>query len=358
MKIGLLSMQRVYNYGSFWQAYCLKKMLTNLGHDVEFIDIIPGKKLHTQSYKHSFSLRKLKRIPYYIFQDKRGKIFNKFQIQKLGCNEKKNYSNDYDGILIGSDEVFNFIQNSPWGYSTQLYGGIHNPNVCSYAGSFGYSTYNDVLEFKLSNSMRYALQNLKNISVRDSNSLEIISRLLPDRTIYRHLDPVLIGDLPIPERNEVNEKYMIVYAYDFRFKDKEYISVIKEYAKKMNLKIFSVGFYQDWVDKNIVTDPYELLKFFRNAEYIVTDTFHGTIFSIRCMKKFVTVVRDTNLQKLSSLLENVKLTDRILRNSTDFTSVIEREIDYSSVMKILEKERKRSEVYIEACIKGVAYTDE
>lgn len=79
MRIGLLSMQRVHNYGSFWQAYCLKKMVEEIGNSVEFIDIIAGENNSRVEYKRTFSLKKLKRIPYYVFQRKKGEIFYKFQ---------------------------------------------------------------------------------------------------------------------------------------------------------------------------------------------------------------------------------------------------------------------------------------
>lgn len=71
-------MQRVNNYGSFWQAYCLKQIIENdlesfHSNTVEFIDIIPGKEDTRTKFKPSFSLEKLKKIPYYIHQKKKKK---------------------------------------------------------------------------------------------------------------------------------------------------------------------------------------------------------------------------------------------------------------------------------------------
>ncbi|MDE6706484.1 MAG: polysaccharide pyruvyl transferase family protein [Oscillospiraceae bacterium] len=350
MKIGILSMQRVNNYGSFWQAYCLKKILTEMKHTVEFIDIIPGHQIHESFYKRSYNLSKVKRLPYYLFHYQRCKLFQQFQVQKLGCTEQKNYSSDYDRIMIGSDEVFNFVQDSPWGYSTQLYGGIYNPNVSTYAASFGYSVYEDIKKYGLEDSMRNALQNLKHISVRDSNSQEIIAKLLPNTQVERHLDPVLVGALPVPSPSQDKKDYIVIYAYDFRFKDQEYINCIRRIARAKHMKIYSVGFYQDWVDENILPTPYDLLHWFRNAKYVITDTFHGTIFSIRCHRKFLTIVRDTNLQKLTSLLQSVRLEQRLICSAEGFYEKLKEEIDYDAVEIIRKQNQERSISYLKKCI--------
>lgn len=352
MKIGLLSMQRVHNYGSFWQAYCLKKMIEEIGNSVEFIDIIAGENNSRVEYKRTFSLKKLKRIPYYVFQRKKGEIFYKFQKNVLGCTEEKNYSTDYDGIFIGSDEVFNFVQESPWGFTTQLFGDMSNDNINTYAACFGRTTLEDIIERGYSDKIYNAMMKISRISVRDQNSSDIVEKIL-GKEPQIHLDPVMIGELPIKnEKAGKNEKYILIYSYDFRFSDRELIDEIKVIAKKLECKIISVGFYQDWCDENIVPDPYQLLSYFNNAEYIITDTFHGTIFSVRCHKKFVTVIRDSNRKKLEDLLNRINLKERIIKNRNDLERIIDEEIDYVSFEKLREKEQVRSFEYLRTCMIG------
>lgn len=350
MRIGILSMQRIANHGSVWQAYLLKKMLVDCGHNIDFIDIVKGSKLYYYP-KRTF---KLKRLKYYLsFRKQRNNILDLAVNDMLRCSYLPNYSSDYDCIIIGSDEVFNFAQPSAWGFSPQLHGAIDNEHVYSYAGSFGASTYEDVEKYGVRDELIAAMSNLKHISVRDENSYSITKKLLPNTEVYRHLDPVLVGDLPVPARQNVSKKYIVIYAYNFRFNDKQYIKKIKSFAKKNGYKIYSVGFYQTWVDKNINVDPYELLQYFVNAEYIITDTFHGTIFSVRCHKKFATVIRKGsrgNSQKLSSLLEDLNLKDRLLTNEEDFEKVLTADIDYESVDKILQRERQRTEEYLKICL--------
>lgn len=350
-KIGLLSMQRVNNYGSFWQAYCLKKMLQENGNIVEFIDIIPGTKETVSQSKKTFSFSKIKRIPYYIKQKQKSNVFKEYQMKVLECNDIPNYSDNYDAIIIGSDEVFNCIQKSSWGFSEQLFGSINNDNVNTYAASFGYTTYENVVERHYVNDIKKALNNLKHISVRDENSCSIIKKI-DGRCPEKHFDPVVVGDLPLDKLPTIkeNNKYILIYSYDFRFSDKKIIQQIRKLAKKNGYKIYSVGFYQDWCDKNIITDPKTLLSYFKKAEYIITDTFHGTIFSVRCHKQFITIIRDSNRQKLGDLLNRLNMIDRLFENGDELERLIDINIDYKSFELLREKERKNTEEYLYRCL--------
>lgn len=343
-------MQRVNNYGSFWQAYCLKDMIEKRGHEVEFIDILPGEKESITEHRKTFSFSKLKKIPYYLFQSKKAAIFEDVQKNILGCSNEANYSSNYDGIIIGSDEVFNFVQQSPWGFTPQLFGDIDNANINTYAACFGYTTYEAIIESGKTEIIKNALSNIKNISVRDQNSANII-KLLTSQEPEIYLDPVIVGDLPkdIPEIND--GKYILVYSYDFRLSDKDVIKQTREYAKKNGYKIISAGFYQDWVDKNILPTPMELLGYFHNAQFVVTDTFHGTIFSSRMHKKYITVIRDTNKQKLKDLLERINMEQRAYSIGEVIQTKIEEDIDYSEFESYRKKERDRTDQFLATCFK-------
>lgn len=350
MKIGLLSMHRVVNYGSFWQANCLKEMISDIGNcDVEFIDIIPGKIEERTEYKKSFSFSKIKRIPYYLFQKKKNLMFKEYQSKVLGCYDELNYRSDYDTIIIGSDEVFNFVQKSPWGFSKQLYGDIENNNVNTYAACFGYTTLEDIISREKKDEIIKGLNNLKNVSVRDQNSHEIIKTLINQDALI-HLDPVLVGEFPdiLPEAKM--KDYILVYSYDFRLSDHEIIESVRSFAKKNKKKIISVGFYQDWVDENILPTPLEIISYFRNADYVVTDTFHGTIFSARTHKKFLSIIRETNKQKLGDLLERIGMKDREYSIGDNFEKIIIKDIDYDNFERIRTKEKNRSIEYLKRCL--------
>ena len=91
---------------------------------------------------------------------------------------------------------------------------------------------------------------------------------------------------------------MIVYAYGTRIRKIEEIQAIKKFARKHKLKIIALEGVQNWCDDYIVADPFRMLDYFYYAEYVVTDTFHGTIFSI---------INRKSLQQLSELLTKINL---------------------------------------------------
>ena len=184
-----MSMQRIANYGSFLQAYGLKKTLENFGHEVVFIDykIEPCK---VQVIKEDKTFIVLKnRILQKIFriknQVKRYQLgikydsFKEFQnrynteyIKLLDLKEKHIERIPVDTLIIGSDEVFNCLQTNPKvGYSKELFGyNANTNNLISYAASFGNTTYEGLCKYKIQNEIGDMLKKFSSISVRDYNS--------------------------------------------------------------------------------------------------------------------------------------------------------------------------------------------
>jgi len=110
----------------------------------------------------------------------------------------------------------------------------------------------------------------------------------------------------------------------------------------------SIGHYFTWGDKVVVPTPFEVLAYFKNADYIITDTFHGSVFSLKFNKRFATIVRDMNSNKLTSLLKQFRLTDRIVDNAADIPRIMDKPIDYESVNGIIADETKRALEYLKS----------
>ena len=85
---------------------------------------------------------------------------------------------------------------------------------------------------------------------------------------------------------------------------------IKEFAKKHNKKIVTIGSYQKCTDIFIPAHPLEVLPYFKKADFVITDTFHGTIFSVKAHVPFVTKLKTYNTEKLSYLIESLKFANR------------------------------------------------
>ena len=334
------------------QAYGLKSLIEQLGYDVNFIDIESG--------THFEGLRRSRRM--YLT-----KLIERFFVPtgltalKLHLKLRARFKNEFYGdlgldsesvanecVVIGSDEVFNFAQPTPWGFSTQLYGKVAGARrVISYAGSFGHTTFEDIQKFGVQEKIRSAMDTMYATSVRDYNSAEIARKLLPGKDVSIHLDPALIYDFSdkIVEPNRKN-KYVLVYTYPGRIKSTEEINAIKEIARRKDLQIISVGFYFPWCDEVIVPHPFEVLGYFKNAEFIITDTFHGTIFSIINQSRFCTLIRKTNRQKLSALLDMMGLSSQIATNGKDIIDLSDSNPSFTEAFEKISIEREKSLTYV------------
>lgn len=360
--IGIMSMQRIVNYGSFLQAYGLKKMLEELGHNVQFVDFHVGKTLIESNANHNrlkidkilevlrydVSLKQKLQFVYYK------KNFAKKYNHILGLSKKPNYTPKLDILIIGSDEVFNCIQQNPnVGYSLELFGKNNcAKKVITYAASFGNTTIEKLKLFKKEMEIGDLLRSMEAISVRDSNS-GLIVKQLTDKDIYYNLDPVLAYDyinkcnfIPTIEKKE---QYMILYAYSGRISNNE-AEWIEQYAKLKKMKIYAIGGVQKCADRFIDCSPFELLAYFKNAEEVITDTFHGTIFSIITKKRFVTLVRKSkgnsygNEEKLTDLLNRLNLSERIIYDIKKISQIQDIPIKYEDVdAKIIEERRSTKE---------------
>jgi len=346
MKIGIMSMQRIKNYGSFWQAFGLKKMIEELGNDVIFVDYHVGEPVEKINLDTVNIISKKDKIRKKII----GGIFEfKYRFiwlpKYLNVSLKKQYGDNIDKLVIGSDEVFNCTQSGKKvGYSKELFG-YGKKNVITYAASFGFTTHDRLKKYNIDKEVGKMLKKIKSISVRDQNSYDIVTELTGTSPMI-HLDPVLVSNVNKINIPKVNLKdYIIIYSYSGRITDDEKKEII-EFAKLKNKKIISLGIYNSFADKNIVASPFKVLSYFKNADYIITDTFHGSIFSIIFEKKFVTLVRDTNRQKLSDLLNRLGLKNRTLEKIKKLNEKIDEPINYSSVNKIIENERNKSIEYL------------
>ena len=115
---------------------------------------------------------------------------------------------------------------------------------------------------------------------------------------------------------------VILYAYAGRISNEE-ADWIAAYAKKKNLKVYAIGGIQKCADRFVDCSPFEVLAYFRNAEEVITDTFHGSIFSVITHRPFTTLIRKSvgnsygNEEKLSDLLERLDLADRMTAKVED-----------------------------------------
>jgi hypothetical protein len=368
VRVKILSMQRVVNCGSFTQAYALKRVLEKLGNEVSFCDFKPGQPRHLgQKVKKATSFDKLLRLPKKLLS--RSQRMKKRQFHRdlaqcfewrvwplLGMDGTMNYDSSCDLMVIGSDEVFNYTQNHVFGYVPAFFGhGLQAKSIISYAASAGYASLNDVEADGMGGELESGFKNFNALGVRDQNTYEIVQRYASKPPTYV-VDPTFLYDFDteVPSSTHTPD-YVLVYAYGGRLDAPRDIKKIMAFAASKGLTVVSADFYHEWCDENIVVTPFELLALFRQASYVITDTFHGTIFSIKNRKPFVSLLRGdhrmgSNTNKLGFLLLQVGLADRI---NTDLAQVgphLETPMDYATVYRKLEILRRASMDFLETAM--------
>ena len=370
MKVGILSMQRIINYGSFMQSYALKRIIESMGHEVEFVDYkVEPPIVLTDKEKKEYTKYKIKNFIkdfivsyngiFFLLPKKSQKIFKHYKryneefLPLLGVSKKRNYNPKVDVLIIGSDEVFNCLQKNPRvGYSRELFGFNNNAKkLMSYAASFGNTTLQRLNEYGVARDVSDLLLKFDCISVRDSNSGKIVTELTGKEPKY-NLDPVLIYDFSkeIPNINIKND-YIVIYAYPGRLRAEEK-SAIKNFAEKKEKRLVCLGGYQDFCDEYIDASPFELLSYVKNADYVITDTFHGTIYSIINHKPFISFIRKSlngsygNQEKMTDLLQRLGLANRGIYGPNELEKVLEEPINYNEVEKLRKKEIENTLNYL------------
>ncbi len=358
MKVGILSMQQITNYGSFLQAYGLKSIIKSLGHDVEFVNIVPGEQLP------QYRISKLHKVNLML---KRLRV--KHPLRQLQCTLRlhKRFDNEFkpelgvmpghsdthfDVVVIGSDEVFNVAQTTWFGFSTQLFGeGLNADKVISYAGCFGATTLQKLNELGIDRRVGELMEKMSAISVRDRNSLAIVNSLTGIKPSL-NVDPVIAYNFDKEVRlSEIADDYLLVYTYPGRMNAPTEVEAITSYARRNKLKIIAIANYFDWVDEVVTPHPFEVLGYFKRARCIVTDTFHGAVMSLKFNKPFAVIVRGMNSNKLSFLLEQFGLDSRIAKRVDEINRILDQETDYTLVNSMIDREQKNTIDYLKSNLK-------
>ena len=358
--VGILSMQRVVNYGSFMQAYALKRVVESFGHHCEFRDFRRGLPRHQGSkVKYPGMIARLAKLPIAftrpvgsvekrLFRKKLQNLFKEHCWPLLGMGPEMNYGLKCDVMIIGSDEVFNYTQNAAFGYVPCLFGhGIEARRIITYAASAGYANLPDIEADGIGEELAAGFRRIDRFSVRDENTREIVAKYA-DRAATLVLDPTLIYDFRdelVPSARQ--DGYLLIYAYEGRMEDPAEVMGVRQFALQNGLKTVSVGFYHHWCDENLVPTPFEMLGLFRDARHIVTDTFHGTIFSIKYNKQFVTLIRSehalgSNANKVGFLLRQFGLEARVIRDMSLLSEALLQPIEYSVANNRLAEMRRQS----------------
>lgn len=309
LKIGVLTFHRCINYGSYWQARCLAEGLQARGHKAVILDH-ESKRVNVAEWKCAYRPTLPTHVPesdYPLYREKIEKFFAIFETLPLSKRfplNKPEEMENYDAVVVGSDEVWNLFH--PWYSKCPLFYGedIKADHLISYAASFG----NYSASWGLEQQWAEKLQNFDAISVRDSNSQMIINKALGIKPAVV-LDPCL--QFPVhPDKRDLMHlppQYLAVYGHNF---SAYYIHAVKAFAAQKGLPLISIGYRNDWADSQWLTaDPHDFAHFMAGATAVTTNFFHGCVFALRNKKPFVcetTPYRSIKVQCLMELLGGEK----------------------------------------------------
>ncbi len=362
MKVGILTFHHTTNYGATLQAYSLWKTIKQYGHDVEIIDyrpykttinylgrLIPIKPIHGNYSKYKWESHF---IPYLI----QAWRMRRFLVSKLDLSQKKtytraglkNFSHKYDVVICGSDQVWNTKDKFRGGFDPSFFLDFVDTENCrkiSYAPSCG-QTKNLGTDKQ---SISQLIGQFDNISVRDNNSLRLIEQEC-GRTATKVLDPTFLNDFSeFKSTPKLEQEYILLYSITSYTAEQEskIKSLIESVPKLKNLLIVSLARPSKIADVNLITvDPEEWVGYFRNAAYVITGSYHGTIFSLKFKRPFTVFTRPDNV-KIKDLLQDLSLKSRIIdHKETSLFSQQSANIDYDSVHKILDEKIIASKNYL------------
>lgn len=365
MKIDIITRQAVPNYGSLLQSYATQKTLEKMNLNVEFINYIRyderAKNLaKTQIQGKRWNKNWITRQLYILIQTwNYSHMYKRFEKFRKGfINETKEKYGNLEELIqnppvadiycTGSDQIWGRIGQSKYDLAYFLEF-VKDKKCISYAASFGKEKIDEELKRKLPN----LLKKYSYILVREDSAKRII-KSEGINEVEQVLDPTFLLT-----RNEWIElcktkikykNYVLVYQLHSNKKFNEYA---KKFAKVHNKKLLRISpsIYHIVRGGKLIYLPtqYEFLTYFLNADYILTDSFHATAFSIILNKQFMDILPGETSTRITSLLKLTGLENKILKNFDDFDS-IDKKIDYENVNKIIDKERNKSIELLKAAI--------
>lgn len=357
MKVAVITRHAVSNYGSLLQTIATQQVIENMGYTCSIINYIRNDEAYL---KHEITLLKrkpswnnnlLKKIIYLVLRMPEsvlaGRKFEKAQLKHLKLTkrytEQEQLSQDKpiaDVYMTGSDQVWGPTEDGSYDSSYCLSFTDASDKRIAYAASFGHNEMSqDLVDYYKNWLSRY-----NHITVREDNAVSILSEMKLDA--LQVLDPTFLLDreywenyiTPIPE-----EKYILVYQIHNDKKLGEYArNVAKEKGRKL-IRI-SASLHQIKRPGKLIWIPNlgKFLSYIRNAECLITDSFHGTAFSIIFNTPFVEVLPNNKTGSRNlSILNLTGLSHRILSNINNI-ELAYRTVDFTEANAVLKKKKVES----------------
>lgn len=365
-KIGIVTFNSAHNYGAVLQAYALQEKLKELGAEPYIINY--RNKEIDDNYKILKIITKNRTIKQIIrdiivkivFLPINHKKYSKFEhFMKEYFNLSKRYNTEeeiknsfpkYDIYIAGSDQIWNPVRTGDElsDIYTLNFGDSKTKRV-SYAASIGV----DSLTEHQKEDFKEKLSILDEVSVREETAQKILNKIL-NREVKVVLDPVFLQSAnkwnEFSEPKKINEKYILVYSIE---DNPELIKITDYLSEKTGYKVVyfkKKSNYKNSLKSVYTSGPREFISLIKNAEYVINNSFHATVFSIIFNKEFYTIPHSIASSRMVDLLSKLKIKNRLIYNIKEFKAKEGTLINYGEVNDILEKEKKKSIDYLKEII--------
>ena len=358
MKIGIITWFHYDNYGTKLQAIALQSFLRKQNLSVELINFYPPKppKQKKEIFNVNISKSVYKRIYRYILKLRKNKyksdISNRNNKLKMiieqNCNVSKfinskedyiNVCNSYDLIICGSDQIWNPNWYHPYYYAN--FKEISTPLI-GYAPSIGVIEINNNILLE----MKKAMLRFDKIYMREKSGAQIVSKLLHEN-INTVVDPTLLLSQEewkeqLKFKDNTQSKYTLCYLLG---ENKKHWEAIHKFVKENNMELVIIPTtdlsYSQKGEICASAGVEDFVELIANAEIVITDSFHGLIFSIIFKRNFYLIERfdnnDTHSQnsRIHDLMDDLNIEDRILDYNCQKIDIA-LPIDYKSVDSLLK----------------------
>lgn len=335
-KIGILTYHSGYNYGASLQAYALQTVISKMEIEAEIInfekeDFVASREMITRHPKRFKEIVKIiTRIPYTSSLLRRQDMFNKFtnETLKATCRyytEEQVVDNisKYDCIICGSDQIWNVSGRDPLSENLLFFLNFEKTQRrVAYAASFGTK-----VEKSFFREKEYLpwIKEFDYVSVRENNACEYLKEKGIESEVC--LDPTILLDKEdydtICAQRIIDHSYILMFGWNT---NDDLVNVAKRASKELGLPIVNIippprGMFSG-IKRKLDIGPREFLSMIKYADFIVTNSFHGTAFSIIYEKPFVSVVTGSADERMQSMLEQLGIAHRLCKpENVDFLKI-------------------------------------
>jgi hypothetical protein len=338
MKICVVTIYRNDNVGSALQAYAMQKVLSDNKATVIFLkNVVPANTFYTCLKRAIKAVLKL-RFKEFIGTVQKYKKFSKMQSFFIEVSADKLMNQHIDCFVLGSDVIWDLSRKRPeyfWGIGS----GFVERKVISYAASVANTSAELLAQHGFT---RGSLDHIKSIAVRDQHTKDVIQPIV-NTPVSLVCDPTMLltaTDYEAFKNNSsIESGYVLLYLR--KVPSVHMSRELTDMAQQKNLRIISLlDSCRFCADKVVKCDPWSFITYYLNADYIITDTFHGSVFSIIFRKQFVAIQRGMN--KVNDLLERLHLSHRLVDDKNNMAFTLEQAIEWIQTEKALSILREQS----------------